>query len=304
MENYDNTPQNNTPAVTPGLAGFLGLIVVITLTFIGGSLLALLTVGTDLTTADGTSLKFLNSIAQILFMLLPALLLGRAIYYDLTKLLRARKPEIKDILIFSGGMIILIYLMQSYTYLQTYLLDRLAENSPFLEDLKLLLDKMNEFIENSYKSILAYKNILDLLFSFVAITFVPAICEEIFFRGYLQRSFELKWTPFKGALITAIIFGLFHFNIYGLLPLIAIGLFLGYSLYKTNSIVVPMILHFLNNAMSFIAYMIFGEEELSISKGIDPNILDSQIFMFILLLSVFFLFISFVNKYYKKHYNR
>ncbi|MFA8342171.1 MAG: type II CAAX prenyl endopeptidase Rce1 family protein [Rhodothermaceae bacterium] len=299
MENYDNTPQNNAPAVTPGLAGLLGLIVVLTLTFIGGALLTLIIVGTDFNSADGTSLKLINSAAQILFMLLPALLLGRAIYYDLTKLIRARKPRVKDLFIFSTGMIVLIFLIQPYTYLQTYIFNHLAEGSAFLGEVKALLDQMNKVVEKSFKAILGYKNAFDLILSFVAITFVPAICEEVFFRGYLQRSFELKWTPFKGALITAVIFGVFHLNFYGLLPLIAIGLFLGYSLYKTNSIVVPMVLHFLNNALSFAAYMIYGEEELTISQGIDPEILGSQIFMFVLLLSLFFLFIFFVNKHYK-----
>lgn len=300
MENYDNTPQNNKPAVTPGLAGILGLIVVLTLNLIGGLLLSVITIGTDFQSADSTTLKLVTSASQVLFMLLPALLLGRAIYYDLTKVIRAYKPQVKDILIFSGGMLVLIFLIQSYMYMQTYTLERLAESSVFFSEFKSILDQMNQLVESSYKSILKYSNPFELILGFITIAIVPALCEEVFFRGYVQRSFELKWTPFKGALVTAIIFGLFHLNFYGLLPLIAIGLFLGYSLYKTNSILIPMILHFLNNALSYVAFLIYGEEELSVSTGIESEALYSQIFMFILLLSVFLLFIFFVNKHYKK----
>ncbi|MCB9248002.1 MAG: CPBP family intramembrane metalloprotease [Ignavibacteriales bacterium] len=50
---------------------------------------------------------------------------------------------------------------------------------------------------------------------------------------------------------------MYHFNPYGLIPLILLGMYFGFAVYKSDSIIVAMILHFLNNFISIVAYFIF-----------------------------------------------
>ncbi|MFC2140079.1 type II CAAX prenyl endopeptidase Rce1 family protein, partial [Bacteroidota bacterium] len=127
---------------------------------------------------------------------------------------------------------------------------------------------------------------------------VPSICEEVFFRGYVQKSFELKYKPFWAALITALFFGLYHFNPFGMIPLILLGLFIGYSAYMSNSIIVPMLIHFLNNFIAAIAYFIYGDEELLDSSVVDMAGIGDHIINFALLALIMLTIIYFINNYY------
>jgi len=94
----------------------------------------------------------------------------------------------------------------------------------------------------------------------VAVT--PAIFEELMFRGILPRFFE-KQGVWSSIIITGLLFSIFHLDLYKLLPIAFLGIWLGYLLYVTKSIYAPMIAHFLNN---FIAIML-------VQEMIDPSYL-------------------------------
>jgi membrane protease YdiL (CAAX protease family) len=80
----------------------------------------------------------------------------------------------------------------------------------------------------------------------VALT--PAICEEIFFRGFAQRTFE-RTVGVKSVLIMGITFGLFHMQPLGLFTLSVLGIALGYFYYQSRSLLPSMAAHFTNNAL-------------------------------------------------------
>ena len=89
---------------------------------------------------------------------------------------------------------------------------------------------------------------------------VPAVCEEFFFRGMLQRSLLKNGAAWKAILISALVFGGFHtisnsvVAIDRLIPTTLVGLVLGYLAYKSNSILPGMFLHAIHNAcVSYLA---------------------------------------------------
>ncbi len=86
----------------------------------------------------------------------------------------------------------------------------------------------------------------ELFLIIFVVAFTPAICEEFFFRGYLQRTLERK-VGWWSVLIVALVFGLFHFNPFGLLTLSVIGGFIGYLYYRSRSLIPGMVAHFTNN---------------------------------------------------------
>ena len=109
---------------------------------------------------------------------------------------------------------------------------------------------------------------------------IPAISEETLFRGFLQSSLEQDYKPYKAILITALIFSILHLNPIGFIPLICIGLFLGFVAYSTNNIILPMIIHFINNT---IAIIIIFSPELTAAEN---QISKVPLFTAILLLNV------------------
>ncbi|MEA4823208.1 MAG: CPBP family intramembrane glutamic endopeptidase [Clostridiaceae bacterium] len=84
----------------------------------------------------------------------------------------------------------------------------------------------------------------------VAMALFPAICEELVFRGVMQYAIDRHGTPRIAILMTGVVFGLFHLDPVRI-PIAAMtGIVLCYALYRSRSIFVPMLMHFINNAAS------------------------------------------------------
>lgn len=97
---------------------------------------------------------------------------------------------------------------------------------------------------------------LDLLYTLLIIGVIPAVGEELLFRGVLQRIFT-KWfkNTFLAILLASIVFSAFHLQFYGFLPRMVMGLLLGYLFYYSKSLWLPILVHFINNgSIVIIAY--------------------------------------------------
>ena len=107
--------------------------------------------------------------------------------------------------------------------------------------------------EEITKAFLEMSNFKDLIINLFIIGFIPAIGEELFFRGYLQKSFY-KWVsnPHLAIFITAFLFSAIHMQFQGFLPRFVLGALLGYMFYWSSSIWVPIIAHFINNTVAVI----------------------------------------------------
>jgi membrane protease YdiL (CAAX protease family)/ABC-type transport system involved in multi-copper enzyme maturation permease subunit len=89
----------------------------------------------------------------------------------------------------------------------------------------------------------------------------PAVCEEFFFRGMLQRSLLKNVKAWQAIAISAIVFGAFHtisssvIAVDRFIPTTLVGLILGYVAYKSNSLLPGVLLHAIHNAcVSFLAH--------------------------------------------------
>jgi uncharacterized protein len=294
--------QNYTiiPKIDPIAAAFIGLAGGFFLYQIIGSLITALLLGFDIENAPVNGVRIMTMAGQILFMLLPALILTQWIYGDVTAIIRFNLPDIKEILLFVIGIIILTPLLQQYLHIQEFFIQYLAERSILIETLKSTLDSWYQLVEKTLMNLLTAETFFDGLLIILVIAIVPAICEEVLFRGYIQRSFEYRMKPFYAALITALFFGLFHMNPYGIVPLVVLGLYFGFAAYTSNSIFIPMILHFLNNFTAVILFFMFGDKELISSAGGGDINLTSSLIGFFILLFVFIVIIILIKKYYKE----
>ena len=89
----------------------------------------------------------------------------------------------------------------------------------------------------------------------------PAVCEELFCRGFLVAAF-CKWKH-EGLIIfvTALFFGAMHLDLYSFIPTAIMGAFFAFLALRTHSLLFPMIFHFCNNAFSIV--MAYGAEEVA-----------------------------------------
>ena len=288
------------PLISPVAAAFLGLIGGFILYQFVGGLLTLLLFGFDLESAPVNGLRFATIIGQILFIFLPALFFSKWIYGDISKIISVKVPRWKELFLFVLGIVILTPMLQSYLYIQNYFFEKWAESSQFINSIKNLLDSLNELIEKTFGNLIYADNIVEMILVVITISIIPAICEEVMFRGYIQRSFEIKFKAHSAALLTAVFFALYHFNPYGLIPLAIIGYYLGFAAYSSQSLFIPMVLHFLNNFFAVVLYFIIGDDELFKTNVTDPESLNTNIIYFIILSLLFITTIFLIKNYYQK----
>lgn len=110
----------------------------------------------------------------------------------------------------------------------------MEESSNILIEKMLVTDSITIFLANIF-----------------VIAIIPAIGEELIFRGILQKYF-IQWTKniHAGVIITAIVFSTIHFQFLGFLPRAAMGITFGYMLVYSKNIWYPIIAHFINNAVA------------------------------------------------------
>lgn len=106
----------------------------------------------------------------------------------------------------------------------------------------------------------------ELLFNIFMIALLPAIGEELIFRGILQRILIgwIKGSPVIAILITSLVFSALHMQFFSLLPRFLLGILLGYLFYWSGSLWLPVIAHFANNAMAVLVYYLATIHKLNI----------------------------------------
>lgn len=108
----------------------------------------------------------------------------------------------------------------------------------------------------------------DLLLQLLVVALVPAICEEMFFRGCLQQLL-CGWMESRhlAVAVTAVVFALAHGDAFGFLPRLLLGLLLGYAFAYSGSIIVSICAHFFNNAVIVVLYFLYHREVFSVSPA-------------------------------------
>ncbi|WP_159519857.1 CPBP family intramembrane glutamic endopeptidase [Sunxiuqinia indica] len=93
-----------------------------------------------------------------------------------------------------------------------------------------------------------------LLFNLFMIAVIPAIGEELLFRGVIQKIFTQMTKNYHwGIWISAFVFSALHMQFYGFLPRMLLGGLFGYLLVYSGSLWLPILAHFLNNAIGVLA---------------------------------------------------
>ncbi len=97
-------------------------------------------------------------------------------------------------------------------------------------------------------------NVSGLVFNIILISIIPALGEELFFRGALQCIFT-EWKNIRWAIwFSAIVFSAIHLQFYGFIPRMLMGAFFGYMVLWSGSLWPAVLAHFINNVLAVIFY--------------------------------------------------
>ncbi len=204
--------------------------------------------------------RFATIAAEVLFILIPAIFLSRIQTMKWKELLRIRKTDIYFVLLAAVGVVSLEQLLELYLYVQGLI--------PLPGPMQHLVDQLQRTIQETYKVLLAAHNPWEFLFVLLVIGVTPAICEEMLFRGLVQGNFEKSMPRRKAIIVTGLIFGLYHLDPFTFVALCALGIYLSYLISVSESIIVPMVGHFMNNFVSaFVLYAFHKDSIIAPSSG-------------------------------------
>ncbi len=138
----------------------------------------------------------------------------------------------------------------------------------FLHELEVWMRNSEDKNKIATEQFLKMNSINELLLNIFIVAVIPAIGEEMFFRGAMQKTI-IEWGGgiHKGIWISAIVFSAFHFQFFGFFPRMVLGALFGYMMIWGRTIWLPIVAHFTNNAGAVILSYLIQKEYLP--KGAD-----------------------------------
>jgi CAAX protease family protein len=200
---------------------------------------------TDLTNPDNiATLKWIQAFSSLLFFFLPAFLYAvfsfRGNYFYFLGFKRAEKTSMY---ILGIGCMLLAFPL---VFWLGELNQRIHMPASIIEMEKQAAKQMEAFLK--------IKGPADIVINVIIIALLPAICEEMFFRGAMQRVIiHLTRNAWLGIIITAALFSALHFQFQGFLPRMFLGVVLGALYWFSGSLWTSILAHFVTNAVQVIA---------------------------------------------------
>ncbi|MDF1673437.1 MAG: CPBP family intramembrane metalloprotease [Vicingaceae bacterium] len=128
------------------------------------------------------------------------------------------------------------------------------------------------------QAFLTFDGFGSLIYILILVAVVPAVGEELLFRGVLQKIF-IQWTknPHWGIWITAFLFSALHMQFFGFIPRMLLGAVFGYVFLWSKSLWLPILGHFINNGsvvlLSYFAPDLMEDTDISFFSGSEYEML-------------------------------
>jgi len=220
---------------------FQGISLLVTLVLLAANDVSVSDLTTNMTAVlerNAGELMIANTVGQILGLLVPAFLFARLHSRNQNGFLRVRSTDVRLVVLSIVGLIALVPVVQW--------IGALSDALPWPDFIRDFEQAQMELIER----ILLHDFSATFALSTMALT--PAICEELLFRGYIQRQAERSMGIWGGILFSGVIFGLYHLRPTQAVPLAMLGVYLAWLTWRSGSIIPAMIVHFANNAFAVV----------------------------------------------------
>jgi membrane protease YdiL (CAAX protease family) len=242
-----------------------------------GTLAVLVATGGKIAGESTSLLRWLTLGGQLLLMLVPTVLLARLRYGKIRTSLRLTFPEPLEILVIVVAVFALQQVLQGYMTMQDAL--------PLPEPLRRIADLFRNAVETSYRLLAQASHPGEFVFVVITVALVPAVCEEFLFRGLVQGSLEESFGGIRAAVVTGVIFGMYHLNPFGIVPLVALGVFFGYVVFRSGSLLLAITAHFFNNFVACTALYLRYDDDFIVLQphgGASAGMVFANVLFFLL----------------------
>ncbi len=132
---------------------------------------------------------------------------------------------------------------------------------------------MEASANDTLMTLLQMNDVGDLMINLVLIAILPALGEELIFRGIIQQyGYRLLRKPVLSVWITALLFSAIHLQFEGFIPRFLLGMFLGYLYYWTRNLWVPIFIHFANNAFMLVVSYFLPDSMVAAEEVVAPDL--------------------------------
>lgn len=204
-------------------------------------------------------LKVSQFIASVFIFIIPCILFSYFSSRDSFNIFGFKSKLKRQNILLILFMIIFIQPFVVFCFqLNTSFLNSISEYIPVIyNQMELMEDKAAE-LTNFF---LSMNTVGELFFNLFLIALIPAIGEELFFRGVIQKKLgNILKSPHVSVIISSIIFSAIHMQFFGFLPRFVLGLMLGYLFFFSKNLWTSILAHFINNAMGvLLMYSAFSE---------------------------------------------
>ncbi len=171
---------------------------------------------------------------------------------------------------------------------------RLAKSIPWpdvLSELEIAIKSAEVASNEVIGSFLQMNTILDFFAVFFVMAILPGLGEELLFRGAMQPlMIRFTKSPHLGVLITSALFALVHLQFYTFLPILVLGIVLGYLRLWSQSIWPSVIVHIINNGSIVIGAYFFNMplQDTGVSEPWDVTMAALGLLVFVISLAVLY----------------
>jgi membrane protease YdiL (CAAX protease family) len=229
--------------------------------------------------------RIATMVGQLVFILVPTIWLVRLRNENVVRYLRLAIPEYREIILTVIAVFALQQVLQGFMALQDAI--------PLPVPLQRVIDEFKKVFEETYRILVTAHSPGEFIFVVLVVALTPAVCEELLFRGLVQRSFEKVTVGMQGAIITGMIFAAFHLVPYSFIPLAVLGSYFGFIVYRSQNIVVAISTHFFNNFLACTAaYLQLSDDFVAIAPQRAPTaslmLMNSAIFAVVFILATYY----------------
>jgi uncharacterized protein len=220
--------------------------------------------GLDFSDPDSMNLlKYFQVFQSIGLFIVPPLIVAWLFHSSISEYLSLnKKPMLPAIIL----VVLLIFIINPFINF-TGAINAEMHFPEWMSGVERWMRNAEDTAEKLTKAFLKVDTLGGLLLNLFMIAVLPALGEELLFRGVIQKLFsQITRNVHWGIWISAALFSALHMQFYGFIPRLLLGGMFGYLLVWSGSLWLPIIAHFINNAAAVILlYMI--------DKGqIDPSI--------------------------------
>lgn len=259
-----------------GQSPLIQLVISLSIVIIAGTLFFYLFVfagslifGTDFSTllslpgaGSGTeavpALKYIQVSQQVALFVLPVIIISFLMQNGSGSFLRMNKlPELFPVI-----MVILFTLMIMPVTSYTGILNSKMDLPAWLSGVEGWMKEKEEIAGDLTNLMIHSSGSGDLIINIFVLSVIPAVSEEMFFRGVLQQLLSrLFRSGHAGIWIGAVLFSTIHLQFYGFLPRLLLGLSFGYLFFWTGNLWLSVVAHLINNVVPILFSYYMGWQE-------------------------------------------